>query len=257
MAELLSGTTVTISAKAASGSGADSSIVVLRALVCGLSEDFNTTFNGAFIEGQDGVAVLQDAEPWVFKVFGGWLVTQRVEYHEEEQNGHYVPEALIDIVERDDGKHENKVTDPVTWSWEALFAVYQFADQYSTRLLRQAVFEVIQLKLLQLQLKIYHLPRPDAMAFAANNLPEVSPLRQLLVHTAAHAKSIDFHPYGRIDIANLSAAEISVLPSDFLAECFKRRNSGGRATPRDRSCVGFTSMRMIKKCVSASRGWKR
>lgn len=223
MNDLLTGGSVTITAKPSPTSQIAYTIIVPRALVCGASEHFRMTFNGAFLEGQERAATLGDVEPWILRVFGGWLYDHKVEYREDGQ----ASDALADIVGRDAELHENVAADPVTWSWEALFAVYQFADQYSTKELRQAVFYAVQTKLLQLRPRVYHLPRLEAVTEVVSKLPKKSPLRQLLAYVYANAGCADFHKYGKSDIGCLSAAEMAAaLPIDFLAECFKIAQDG-------------------------------
>ncbi|KAK5127586.1 hypothetical protein LTR85_006926 [Meristemomyces frigidus] len=221
MSVLLSGPTVTITAKASPDSDVAFTITVPRALVCTLSEHFARAFaTGSFIEGEESAAVLEDVEPWVLRVFGGWLFTQQLAYQQGGPEG-MVDEALAQIVDKAGPEHEIEAADPVTWPWEALFAVYQFADQYHTRRLRQAVLEIVQIKTLQLQPKVYHLPNPATIAFAANNLPDTSPLRRFLLDVFVHAEAENFHKHGASDIAECSARELAILPSDFLAEGYK------------------------------------
>lgn len=212
--ELLSGTTATITAKPLADSDTPSSytITVPCALVCGLLEHFETALNSGFAERQVSTVTLTDVEPWLLRLFGSWLYSTNLSY--DDQTVLSFPAHLKDIIKRDKDAHENLPRAPVSWSCEVLFQVYQFADQYSTRLLRQAVFTEVQYKLLRLRPSIYQVPDMEAIAFVANSLPATSPLWQLLTYVVAY------------DYVSGFADDISSLPSDFLAECLRLCQSG-------------------------------
>lgn len=248
MDTLLSVVTVTITVKGLLEQGGEYSITVPRALVCKLSEHFSRTFkDGAFVEGENRAAMLEDVEPWVLQVFGEWLLTQKLAYPEEKEQSTSFADMLGET-SAEQHQQENLPADPITWSWEALFAVYQFADQYSTRRLRQSVFEAIQTKTLQILPRIYHLPRPDAIAFVANNLPESSPLRRFLIQVFVHANTSRFHTYGA-DLAELSSEELQLLPHDFLADSWKALQRHSAAKNCGYCSVGRTGRRRRDVCT--------
>ena len=112
----------------------------------------------------------------------------------------------------------------MTWSWEALFALYILADEYDTALSRQHVIEVTQTNALQLRPRVYPLPHPEAITTVANNLPANSPLYRFLVLLMVEISSEN----RGADHLTSPFADLAIIPSDVLAEVYRASNAALR-----------------------------
>ena len=263
--------------------------MVPRALICQRSEYFDKLFRGEMIEARTGRATLKDVNPYVFRIFLGWLYSQTVYYDENRvepavleanpedrkarttddsqitEEGSERPSSAVpdDIEMQEDGDQakvlgkpeeaakmfsivranvkppfapsfkatityettipststkapdENDPSDPVTWRYGELFQIYIFADEYESRGFLMAIFEVIQMKLLQKTPRAYLLPHRREVTFAVERLAYSAPLRRLLVDVYATELSIDCGPPDGQD----QVKRFKDMPGDFMIEC--------------------------------------
>jgi hypothetical protein len=115
---------------------------VLKALICLHSAYFEKAFQKSFIEGQEGRIELEEVSEWLFECFVGWLYTNSISWDPtegmEDPSG---PSGLMD----EHGNRNNR-DEPLTWAWGYLYEVFNLADRYDTRVLRNAIVLVVQAK---------------------------------------------------------------------------------------------------------------
>lgn len=112
------------------------------------------------------------------------------------------------------GKNLRYNDNPVSWSWDELFDLYAFADEFDTRALRNQVVELIQLKALQTVPYHYAPPSTTSTASILSRIPASSKLFRLLVDMYARGVQRD---HGRMPV---NSTALSKLPPEFVAECF-------------------------------------
>lgn len=130
--------------------------------------------------------------------------------------------------EKSDGEDDYDYHDPVTWPWIWLFELYLFADKYSVRDLRIAVFDVIQLKVLQREPRTYLLASISELTYVVDNLLPSSPLYRSLIDYQT------FAPFGNTgDDAEEQGSFFEDLPGHFLARSYvaaRRRTHAARCS---------------------------
>lgn len=84
-----------------------------------------------------------------------------------------------------EGEDEDYDDDPVTWYYSDLFDLYIFADKYDSKGMRQAVMEIVQIKIMQCSPRSYYFPANEDFLQIYEKLPASSPMYILLVHVQA------------------------------------------------------------------------
>ena len=205
--------------------------LVPKALICSYSDYFSGLFDGNFSEAELLESQLENTEPWAVSIFVTWLHSHKLMFPVEDEPLNAAIFRTFGAKRFGSGNHENEADYPVTWSWDALFALYIFADKYDSRLFRQVVMEKIAFKMLQIGPKIYYLPGLESIAFLMENLPASSPLRRYITWDFARAEG-GFHEYAE-EWTKLSPEASKTLPPDFLLKVIAAQRRFNAATACD------------------------
>ena len=130
-----------------------------RNLLVQQSEYFAALLKPQYTEGQTRELTLDTTQPWTFRVFAIWVLEGEIRYTLSDANEQLLHPEDATYDHPFDGKEDRE--DSTTWQWSILFALYHFGDAQPSRLFRQAIFEVCQMKLLQTQPDDYEPPSPD------------------------------------------------------------------------------------------------
>lgn len=126
----------------------------------------------------------------------------------------YYQELDITYGEEQNDADECNYHEPTTWPSKWLFELYVLADKYDAPDFGTSIFEIIQMKHLQVHPRRYLLPRDSDVTYATDNLPPTSPLYRFLVD--AYAVWLGF---STLPTYEGQVQAYDDLPAPFLSRC--------------------------------------
>ena len=207
-----------------------------RDVLCSRSLYFDGMLEGKFREAREasekGIDV--QTEAWVFQVFVGWMYYSRLcrdlskrprsvpdpDYRKDgsDDDGNMAgggPTSPSTIPINSEPSYDEDSRNALSWSYIDLFQVHVFADKHEMRDLRDAVLDVVLLKVKQETPVKYGLPAISDLTWLVEDIPTTSRLRRMFVDAYTGWREV----HGENARPETVISKLNGLPSEFLAEC--------------------------------------